>query len=313
MSHQEAHTDISPSDQYVKMPKTILIGASTVDFTFPAGTKTLPARAEATPADPLLLASAMLARAGHSATFMSEAARDHLGDLVVAYLSEAGVDTVSIDRYADGGTTPAAVRFASGEGEPIHYHRYPEDGFNTVWPRVDPDDVVIFGSSFALRSRVRQQLADFIDHVRRRKALIVYMPGFPADMVPNLTHVRPYILEYLEMADLLLTSSHTLARIFDDGDAASCFARTMRFYCPAMINFDFATGTVSHFQGSITASASFTPAPDPTADERARGIAATARSLVGMHITPENARILTTATLEALTSEIASTLNSNTD
>lgn len=87
----------------------------------------------------------------------------------------------------------------------------------------------------------------------------------------------------------------------------------MRFYCPAMINFDFYTGTASHFQGNLTASAPFTPAPDPTAADRARAIAATARSLMGMHINPENARILTTATIQALTSEIASTLNSTPD
>ena len=291
------------------MPKTILIGAATVDFTFPAGTSTLPAPAIATPADPLLLASALLARRGRPATLLSEAARDRLGDLIVTYLSQAGVDTASIDRYADGGTTPTAVRFAAGEGEPIHYHRYPEDGFNTVWPRIDPDDVIIFGSSFALRSRVRPQIADFIDYARRRKALIVYMPGFPPDQVPNLTHVRPYILEYLEMADLLLTSSHTLAQIFDDGDASSCFRRTMRFYCPAMINFDFAAGTVSHFQGNLLASAQFAPVATPDATCRAEAIAATAAAIADQHITAENARILTQASLDTLTRAIAAAMD----
>lgn len=293
------------------MPKTILIGASTVSFTFPAGTETLPATATAAPADPLLLAAALLARAGCPVTFMSEAARDHLGDMVAAYLADAGADTASIDRYADGGTTPVSVNFAGAEEKTIHYHRYPEDGFNTVWPRLDHDDVVIFGSSFALRSRVRPQITDFIEYARRRNALIIYMPGFPATQVPNLTHVRPYILEYLEMADILLTSSHSLAHIFDDGDAASCFRKTMRFYCPAMINIDFAGAKVSHFQGAaVSESTSGAPA-QPSPELRARAIAAVAQAIAGQHITAANARLLTQASLDAVTSTVASLMNPN--
>ena len=85
----------------------------------------------------------------------------------------------------------------------------------------------------------------------------------------------------------------------------------MRFYCPAMINFDFAEGIVSHFQGSLLASASFPATAVPTAQTRAEAIAATARAIADLHITAENARILTQATLDSLTGSIAAAMKPN--
>lgn len=238
------------------MPRIIVIGECTLDVLFPrtdAEGRDLqwPLCLTGRPASRLFNAAAMLSRHGRDVTFVGEAARDRLGDLLVGYLKASGVDTRCIDRYSDGGVTATNLLFPDGSegnaGADIIINRhYPSgENFNVTWPRIDASDIVVFGGYFSIAERSRQQITEILQYASERHAIIVYAPGFAPALVPRITRVMPAILENLELADAVMTSTGDLRMIFDATDVAECYRRNISFYCRNMVNVDPASGTVT--------------------------------------------------------------------
>lgn len=219
------------------MRKIIIIGESALQISLD-GNRPI----EAFPCGTLLRAAALLGRAGHAVTFVSEAATEPVGDIIVRYLADAGVDIHSVDRFTDG-TTP--LRLAMADGRAVRYGTYGEATFTVVWPRIDPDDILLFGGNYALEPRCRQRLFDMVRHGRERRATIVYVPDFDPTPVRNITHLMPAILESFEAADIAVTTAADHRAIFNDPDAATAFRNHISFYTNAML--DLSDGRVSAY------------------------------------------------------------------
>ena len=102
------------------MPKTIIIGSCSVNIVFPDDVSGLPAQATATTGGLLLDTAISLGRQGHQTVYVSEVARDALGDILLTHLQACGVDTRHIDRFAEGGATTLNAIFS---GSSITYSR----------------------------------------------------------------------------------------------------------------------------------------------------------------------------------------------
>lgn len=238
------------------MQKIIIIGECTLDVVFPDSDETRwPLQLTGRPAGRLFNAAAILGATGHQVSYVSEAADDHVGNILVDYLASAGVDTHCIDRFSDGGVT--ASNFLSNNFNRVATNRhYPSGGrFDTSWPRIDADDVVVFGGFFAIDSRTRPQVMELVNYAVERKAIIVYIPGFVPSLVPRITLIMPAILENLEVANIVITRSDDLRTIFDTTDAADCYKSHIRFYCRTMLDIDPETGVLRMFHRDETAEA----------------------------------------------------------
>ncbi len=215
------------------------------------------------PGGRILNAAALLGSRGYNVTMVGECGADSVGDIVVSHLESLGVATRSIDRYTDG-VTPTTVIFRHSDGRPtstVDYERYPAESFDVVWPRIDADDIIIFGTFVALDERVRTRLLEIINYAAERNAIIVYAPGFSPTQVPRITRVMPAILENLELADIVITRTSDLQAIFNTSDAASAYRNHVSFYCHTMLNADSSTGRIELFNASATDSVE---APTPT-------------------------------------------------
>lgn len=219
------------------MKKIIIIGECTLDLIFPENTDRCPAEVTARPGGRLLNAAAMLGGAGRNVTYVSECARDRIGDMLVGYLERHGVNTASIDRYTEG-ITSMNCRFEQVE-DMVCSRQFPKERFDVVWPRIDKDDIVVFGTYFSLDQRVRPQLTDLLQHAVERKAILVYVPGLTPPPKAGVTKMMPDILENLEIANVVLTRSSDLGVIFKESDSARAYERHIRFYCDSYINVDF--------------------------------------------------------------------------
>lgn len=236
------------------MQKVIIIGQSALNFTFPAEAQ-LPCNPIATPAGPLLNAAPLIAAAGLDVSFVSEAARDFLGNIILNFLKSRNVDTTCIDLFADGGAT--AVNFCSENNNEatVPIRKYPENQpFNSGWPRIDSDDLVIFGGFFALNNRSRPQVVEIINYARQRGALIIYLPGFNQEIEPRITRIMPALLDNLELSDIVLTSSANLSYLFNNADPDDCFKRNIKFYCNTLLstNADNSSIIALHGEDKIT-------------------------------------------------------------
>lgn len=212
--------------------------------------------AGAMPGGRVVNAAAMMARDSLPVIMASEAAADPVGDRVVGFLSKAGVDVSSVDRFTEG-HTPLSVYTGddSGNVTVTRYDDYGQDGFDIVWPRVDDDSIVVFGGYYAIDARMRQRMLPFLNHCAGRGALLVYLPGFPSWRERRITRVMPAILENLEMAHMVIADTRDLCNIFGSGDLADCYADHIVFYCRSMLGIDPGGRTITYFSGNETSRA----------------------------------------------------------
>jgi len=206
------------------MRKIIAIGESVLDIVFKDGQ---PQRSMV--GGRIANAAAIAATAGVPCTMVSECGADRVGDLVVDYLSRHGVDVSAIDRYTEGSTALSAI-FDDGRTL-VNYGIYPRDRFNVVWPRIDEDDIVIFGSLYAIDAPQRERLFELVNHAVQRKAILVYLPGFQHGISYRITHVMPAILENLEISHLVIAHDRDLHDIFPGETATQAFNNHVDFYC----------------------------------------------------------------------------------
>lgn len=213
------------------------------------------------PGGRILNAAASLSALGHQVSMVGEVARDHVGDLILSFLDQKGVDTRSIDRFTDG-VTPTSLIFKP-QGQTIEYIGYPIDGFDVIWPRIDPDDILVFGTYYSIAPRVRKHLVEIVSYAVERKALIVYLPGFSRSQVPRITRVMPSILENLEMSDIVISRTRDLKAIFDTDDDAKAYRNHIEFYCNTLINADAHSSEMRIFTRQGTATTDIQPFSNP--------------------------------------------------
>lgn len=185
-----------------------------------------------------------LGKAGTATEFVSECGCDIPGDLIADTFKANNVSTTSVDRYPDG-LTPVSLVFKSGtEISRSLYTKYPaQHRFDIQWPKIYENDIVVFGSSFAVEQDVHRPLLELLRYAVDRKAVIVYLPGLEHDQT-NVVRNMPAIFENLEFADIVITRESDMARIFSKHSPEQCYRENIAFYSP---NFVFASDS-----GSVT-------------------------------------------------------------
>lgn len=198
-------------------------------------------------------AATVLAREGFATVMAADAGCDIPGDMALAAIEEAGVETHSVDRFTEGRT--ALNIYADASKVPSRYDAYPGEAFDIVWPRVDEGDIVVFGGHYALDARMRPRLAKLLTYAAERKALLIYVPAYNISLEPRITRVMPEILENLEMAHIVVTTTADLGTIFGVADTETCFNDRVSFYCRSLVNIDAICRRVEYFGGTEVSSA----------------------------------------------------------
>ena len=212
--------------------KIIIIGESSLDVIFDSDRPTA-----SYPGGVLLNAAACLGAKKHQVSFVSEAANDHVGDIIVRFLESNNVEVRSIDRYTEG-ATPVRLIFRGDTESAVRYGSYPQESFGVVWPRIDPDDIVVFGGNYSLDPRGHDRIYDIVKYAAERHAIVIYVPNFDISRVNRITKVMPAILENFESSNLVVTRTADLRDIFGKESDEKAFKDHVSFYSFNMINFD---------------------------------------------------------------------------
>lgn len=288
------------------MNKIICIGECALDIVFENGQP-----AGSMPGGRIALAAARLARLGLPVEMASEASRDPVGDMLVDYLTDAGVNCTGVDRFVDGHSPLSVFTPAPTDGgyELTRYEAYGDGGFDIIWPRVDDETIVVFGGYYALDARMRDRLTAFLNNCSERKAVMVYVPGFRADRERRMTRVMPAILENLEMADMVIARNNDLQLIFGTPQGDRCYRDHVDFYCRSMVNVDTACHSINYFSGKEVTQVAIPADVSETILWNAGIIAGTVAQIYKLSLSPEQLNapaedvrreILTAAAREAI-------------
>lgn len=211
------------------MRKIIAIGESSYDIIFRNNKPQ-----DGFPGGRILNAAASLALTQIKTTFVSECGSDYLGKMIIDFLSKNGVDTNSVDRFT-GGTTKASVIYEDGS---VEYGKYPSDRFDVVWPRIDEDDIIIFGSLYSVENSLREALYEIIKYAHERKAIIMYIPGFQRNPNFRMTKIMTAMLENLDVSNIVLTNNSDIQNIFGEINSDKVYKEKIEFYCSNYIHIN---------------------------------------------------------------------------
>ena len=180
---------------------------------------------------------------------LSECTTDAVGDIIMNYLSRHGVDIRSVDRYPDG-ATPFSAIFPSGSGKQIvNYGSYPKTRFDIVWPRIDEDDIILFGSLYAIDLPQRKRLYELLKYAAERRAILIYLPGFQHGIGYRLTKVMPHLLENLELSDVVIAHDQDIHDIYPSETGEEAYHNHIEFYCRNYVHLTRSLGLHMYANG----------------------------------------------------------------
>lgn len=208
------------------MRKVIGIGETVLDIIFkndqPIG---------AVPGGSVFNGIISLGRSGVPASFISETGNDRVGKRIISFLNENGVNADNIYVYPDS-KSPISLAFLNehNDAEYIFYKDHPHDQLEFIYPDIQPDDIVMFGSYYAVNPVIRPQMAAFLDHAKNKGAIIYYDVNFRASHQHEVMKLTPNILENLEYADIVRGSSEDFAILYKKTDADAIYRSQISFY-----------------------------------------------------------------------------------
>ncbi len=177
-----------------------------------------------------------LGRAGAKATFIGETGADHVGRRIVSFLEENGVSAEAMTVHQDGKSCVSlAFLNDKNDAEYIFYKNHEQLEIDINYRDIQPDDIVMFGSFFAINPLIRPQVAEFLNFARERGAILYYDINFRASHKKDLIKVRPHILDNLELADIVRGSSEDFEVMLGTSDCDAIYRQEISFYTKKFI------------------------------------------------------------------------------
>jgi len=159
--------------------------------------------------------------------FVGEYGMDEVGNIIDLFLKENHVSTQYVYRYYDGKST-LALAFLNENNDASYdfYKIYPDKRLAVDFPEINQDDIVLFGSIYAITAEVRRKLIEFIRQANRKNAIVIYDPNFRKQHVHELTLLKPLILDNFAHADIIRGSNEDFSFILGADDADETYAET---------------------------------------------------------------------------------------
>ena len=177
-----------------------------------------------------------LGRSGVKCSFISETGNDRVGRTILDCLKENGVDATSVYVYPDS-KSPLSLAFLNenNDAEYIFYKDHPNDRLEFTFPDIQPDDIVLFGSYYAVNPVIRPQVVGFLDYARQHGAILYYDVNFRASHKNEVMKLTPNILENLEYADIVRGSTEDFEVMFHKSDPDVIYRTQIAFYTKRFI------------------------------------------------------------------------------
>lgn len=176
-----------------------------------------------------------LGRVGVPSCFLSEIGDDKVGSIVRSFLKDNGVDDSYLTEYPEH-KSPISLAFLD-ESNNATYSFYKEPFGKRDWecPTIERDDIVLFGSYYALNPDIRYKVTSLLEQARRAGAIIFYDVNFRRNHAGEAIKLMGTVIENLEYADIVKGSDEDFQVLYRITDGSKVFKEKVDFYCPRLI------------------------------------------------------------------------------
>lgn len=229
------------------MRKVIGIGETVLDIIFKDERPV-----EAVPGGSTFNSIISLGRCGVPAAFVTEVGDDRVGRKVLHFLEGNGVDTSCVS-ICQGVKTPLSLAFldADNNADYTFYRDAPRDLPDMALPDIQPDDIVVFGSFYAVNPARRAQVSALLEQARSRGAIIYYDINFRPAHRQDIMRCTPNLLDNLEYADIVRASREDCATLYRSDEADRVYKAEISFYSRRFVYTDGPRPTVVFDDGGL--------------------------------------------------------------
>jgi fructokinase len=167
-----------------------------------------------------------LSRCGIPALFISELGNDPVGRFIRSFMETNRLSTDFID-FFDDGQTPVAFAFLDEKRNAAYtfYKDFPPTRLNISFPEVNENDIVMFGSYFAVNPVLRNKVRELLQHARSQQAILYYDINFRKAHAGERQTLLPDFIENFELATIVRCSDEDLETLFPQQNPAEIYER----------------------------------------------------------------------------------------
>ena len=188
-----------------------------------------------------------LGRLNVPVSFISELGNDRVGDMIRDFMEDNHITTEFVDRFPDG-KSPISLAFLDDDKNAnyIFYKDYPAQRLEVPLPKIEKDDIFVFGSYYSLNPVLRTRMVEFLQYAQERKAIIYYDPNFRSSHKDEAIKLTSTIIENLEFADIVRGSDEDFQNLYGKSDAQKVYKEHIQFYCDRFLTTHGANGVNLH-------------------------------------------------------------------
>ncbi|NDV64311.1 carbohydrate kinase [Bacteroides sp. 224] len=218
------------------MRRVIAIGETILDIIFQNDQPTV-----AVPGGSVFNGIISLGRMGVDVTFISETGNDRVGNSILQFMRDNNVSTDYMNVFPDG-KSPVSLAFLDekSNADYLFYKEYPKQRLDVIFPKIKEDDIVIFGSYYAVNPVLRDKMLELLTLAQEAKAIIYYDPNFRSTHKDEAMKLAPTIIENLEFANIVRGSKDDFLNLYKMEGADKVYKDKIKFYCP---NFLYTSGS----------------------------------------------------------------------
>jgi fructokinase len=158
-----------------------------------------------------------LGRCNVPALFISELGNDRIGRLIKSFMEENNLSSGYVDFFEEG-QSPIAMAFLdeNQNAEYIFYKDFPEKRLNVDFPAIRENDIVIFGSYFAVNPALRDKVRRLLNYAAEQKAIIYYDINFRKAHAGEKFQLMEHVRENFQFSTVIRCSDEDLGVLFPE-------------------------------------------------------------------------------------------------
>lgn len=176
-----------------------------------------------------------LGRIGLDCTFITEVGSDLVGQLILDFMHENGINSDYVSCY-EGKKTAISLAHLNEHNDAKYsfYKDYPNNRLDFQFPRINPDDIVAFGAYFALNPVLKPKVHPFLRYAKEQGAVLYYDLNFRDNHAHEVEALKYTFKENFAIADIIRGSHEDFINLYGHDDIHKIYDETSK-YCPILI------------------------------------------------------------------------------
>lgn len=175
---------------------------------------------EGRPGGAMLNSAISLGRLGMPVYFVGDFAEDHVGRITCDFLKNNGVDTSFVTFYPEARSRIALAFLDSQNNAEYSFYKINVNKPEIRFPIPEKDDIILFGSYFGIKPKLRSGLTKFLELAKAAGSIIIYDPNFRKAHLKMLPAVKGFIDENIRFSSITKGSDEDFHYILSTSDVS---------------------------------------------------------------------------------------------